>query len=513
MDELSANTRRIAKNTLLLYVRMLFGMLVALYTSRVVLNTLGVEDYGIYNVVGGFVAMFSLISSSLSSAVSRFLTFELGKGNMERLKYVFSTSLLIHIALAGIIFILAETAGVWFLNTQMTIPTARLHAANWVFQASVLSFMSGLFSVPYNASIVSHERMSAFAYIGILDVLLRLFIVLFITYISWNFDRLIVYSLLLAAVSIVLQCIYILYCRKNFAECRLRICFDRSCWVEMSSFAGWNFIGGTASLLKTQGVNVLLNLFVGPVLNAARGIAGSVNTVVCSFANNFMTALRPQITKSYASGNYSYMMSLVERGARFSFYTIFILTLPVLFETDFILTLWLKQYPEHTVNFIRLVLLASLCDVLSNTLITLQAATGKIRNYQLAVGGMLIMNFPLSYLCLKFGFPPESTLVVALFVSVCCLVLRLSFLRFVVGFSIKRYLKNVCANVLLVSLTATIIPVSVYFQMQEGWERFIIVSLTCILSVGITVYLIGCTVSERQFILSRITAIKIKIVG
>lgn len=325
---------------------------------------------------------------------------------MERLKYVFSTSLLIHIALAGIIFILAETAGVWFLNTQMTIPSARLHAANWVFQASVLSFMSGLFSVPYNASIVSHERMSAFAYIGILDVLLRLFIVLFITYISWNFDRLIVYSLLLAAVSIVLQCIYILYCRKNFAECRLRICFDRSCWVEMSSFAGWNFIGGTASLLKTQGVNVLLNLFVGPVLNAARGIAGSVNTVVCSFANNFMTALRPQITKSYASGNYSYMMSLVERGARFSFYTIFILTLPVLFETDFILTLWLTQYPEHTVNFIRLVLLASLCDVLSNTLITLQAATGKIRNYQLAVGGMLIMNFPLSYLCLKFGFPP-----------------------------------------------------------------------------------------------------------
>lgn len=283
--------------------------------------------------------------------------------------------------------------------------------------------------------------------------------------------------------------------------------------MEMSSFAGWNFIGGTASLLKTQGVNVLLNLFVGPVLNAARGIAGSVNTVVCSFANNFMTALRPQITKSYASGNYSYMMSLVERGARFSFYTIFILTLPVLFETDFILTLWLTQYPEHTVNFIRLVLLASLCDVLSNTLITLQAATGKIRNYQLAVGGMLIMNFPLSYLCLKFGFPPGVHFGRC---PVCfCMLsgIETFLLRFVVGFSVKRYLKNVCANVLLVSLTATIIPVSVYFQMQEGWGRFIIVSLTCILSVGITVYLIGCTVSERQFILSRITAIKIKIVG
>ena len=234
MDSHAENTKRIAKNTLMLYIRMLFSMLVSLYTSRVVLNTLGVEDYGIYNVVGGFVAMFSLISNSLSASVSRFLTFELGRGDMERLKETFSTSLMIHLALAGIVFLLAESIGIWFLNTQMTIPSERLYAANWVFQASIISFMFGLCSVPYNASISSHERMSAFAYIGMLDVVLRLLIVLFIAYSSFNFDRLIVYSLLLVAVGMSLQCIYFWYCRKNFEECRFKLHFNKSYWKELT---------------------------------------------------------------------------------------------------------------------------------------------------------------------------------------------------------------------------------------------------------------------------------------
>lgn len=492
---------------------MLFSLLVSLYTSQVVLNALGVEDYGIYNVVGGFVVMFSLLSNSLSSAVSRFLTFELGRGDMGRLGRMFSTSLLIHLILAGIVFILAETVGLWFLYTQMTIPSERLYAANWVFQASIFAFMLGLFSVPYNASIISHERMRAFAYIGILNVLLRLFIVLFIAYAPWYFDRLIVYALLLVAVGMSLQCIYLIYCRKNFVECRLCFSFDKQCWSEMSTFAGWNFIGCTAGLLKDQGVNILLNLFAGPILNAARGVATSVNTAICSFAGNFMTALNPQITKSYASGDYVYMMSLIERGSRFSFYSILILALPVLFETEFMLTLWLKQYPDHTVNFVRLILLLSMCDILSNTLITLQLATGKIRNYQLAVGGMLLMNFPLSYICLKIGFPPESTLVVALFVSVCCLMLRLFFLSRMVSLSIKRYLKNVCLNALLVVLISIIFPVFVYSQMIDGWGRLILVSLACIISTSITIYWIGCTVSERKFILSRLVIVKNRLVG
>lgn len=508
MGSRSENTKRIAKNSLMLYMRMLFSMLVSLYTSRVVLNTLGVEDYGIYNVVGGFVAMFSLISNSLSSSTSRFLTFELGKGNMERLKQIFSTSVSIHLALMIVILVLMETIGVWFLNTCMTIPASRLYAANWVFQASILSFLFGLFSVPYNASIISHERMKAFAYIGILDVILRLLIVLFIAHSSWQFDRLIVYAILLVAISMLLQCVYLYYCRKSFEECRFRLFFNKECWKEMSVFAGWNFIGCTAGLLKDHGVNILLNLFIGPVINAARGIAMSVSTAVGGFSGNFMAALNPQITKSYATDEYGYMMSLVERGSRFSFYILLIFALPILLETDFVLTLWLKQYPVHTVNFVRLVLMLSMFDILSNTLITLQTATGKIRNYQLAVGGMLMMNFPLSYICLWMELPPESVMFVALFVSVCCLLLRLWFLKRMVSLSVSVYLRRVCLNVFVVFMASLVLPLAVWLGMESGWLRFILITVMCVCGTLCAVYRIGCSVNERQFIMERIQTLK-----
>lgn len=500
MTEQAENTKRIAKNTLMLYVRMLFGMLVSLYTSRVVLQALGVEDYGIYNVVGGVVAMFSMISNSLSSSVSRFLTFELGKGNLEGLKRVFSTSLSIHVALVLVIVLLSETLGLWFLNTHMTIPENRLYAANWVFQASVLTFVINLLSVPFSASIVSHERMSAFAYIGILDIMLRLLIVLFIAYSGWNFDRLIIYSLLLVGVVCIMQAIYWNYCTRNFEECKFGLSFDVNYWKEMSSFAGWNFIGCTARLFKDQGVNILLNLFIGPIINAARGIANTVNNVLASFSGNFMTALNPQITKSYAAGDYDYMFSLVERGSRFSYYILLLFALPMLFETEFVLTLWLKHYPEHTVNFVRLILIVTMCDILSNTLINLQVATGKIRNYQLIVGSMLLMNFPLSYLCLKIGFPPESTFVVAFVVAVFCLLLRLWFLREMVGLSIKRYLYRVCGNVLCVTLVAAVIPALLYMQMSDGLMRFLLMCVLTMLCSSMAIYFVGCSNNERKFI-------------
>lgn len=511
MTEQAENTKRIAKNTLMLYVRMLFGMLVSLYTSRVVLQALGVEDYGIYNVVGGVVAMFSMISNSLSSSVSRFLTFELGKGNLEGLKRVFSTSLSIHVALVLVIVLLSETLGLWFLNTHMTIPENRLYAANWVFQASVLTFVINLLSVPFSASIVSHERMSAFAYIGILDIMLRLLIVLFIAYSGWNFDRLIIYSLLLVGVVCIMQAIYWNYCTRNFEECKFGLSFDVNYWKEMSSFAGWNFIGCTAGLLKDQGVNILLNLFIGPIINAARGIANTVNNVLASFSGNFMTALNPQITKSYAAGNYDYMFSLVERGSRFSYYILLLFALPMLFETEFVLTLWLKHYPEHTVNFVRLILIVTMCDILSNTLINLQVATGKIRNYQLAVGGVLLMNFPLSYICLKMGFPPESTLIVALIVAVCCLFLRLLFLRKMVGLSMKRYLRKVCGNVLFVTLLAMIIPSFIYTQMSDSIIRFVTICVFTTVCSFIAIYWGGCSMNEREFIKEKILFIRQKL--
>lgn len=504
----SADTKRIARNTLLLYVRMLFGMLVSLYTSRVVLQALGVEDYGIYNVVGGFVAMFSMVSSSLSSSVSRFLTFELGRGDKERLKRVFSTSVSIHIVLALIIVVLAETVGVWFLNTQMTIPDTRMVAANWVFNASIFSFVFNLLSVPYNASIVSHERMNIFAYIGIGDILLRLFIVLYIAYAPWVGDRLITYSLLLVAVSVSIQVFYMLYCRSHFMECRSRVHFYKAIFKEMGSFAFWNFIGCTAGLLKEQGVNILLNIFIGPVVNAARGIAATVNGAITSFANNFMTALNPQITKSYAAGDYDYMNSLVERGSRFSFYIMFVFILPVMLETEFILHLWLGSFPEYTVCFVRLVLIVSAIDILSNTLINLLGATGKIRNYQLVVGGMLMMNFPLSYLCLKFGFSPISVYIVAIAVAICCLVLRLVFLNMMVKkFSMLAFLSNTILNIIKVVSIALILPLSITFLMDDSWTRFLLLVPFSIVCVVCSIFYIGCNASERYFILCKLKKI------
>lgn len=511
MQNHAENTKRIAKNTLMLYGRMLFSMVVSLYTSRVVLNTLGVVDYGIYGVVGGFVTMFSLISSSLSSAVSRFLTFELGRGDKERLGKAFSTSLLIHIVLAIVVFIVAETVGVWFVNNKMTIPADRMYAANWLFQASIVSFMFGLFNVPYNASIVSHEKMSAFAYIGILDTTLRLCVVLFIAYSSWKFDKLIVYAVLLVAVSILLQCIYLIYCRRHFEECRLRISFDKEFWKEISSFAGWNFIGCTAGMLKEQGVNILLNLFVGPILNAARGIATTVNGAVSGFANNFMTALNPQITKSYASRDLNYTHYLVERGSRFSFYILMFFAVPIILETEFILTIWLKQYPVHAVIFVRLVLIMSLVDILSNTLITLQNATGKIRDYQLVVGGILLMNFPLSYICLQLGMAPESTYIVAIVVGIMCMMARLLFVRKTAGLSMAGFMKNVVLNVLAVAFVASAIPAVCHFLLPYGWKRFLVVGFVSVLFSILSVLFVGCNNSERTFIIGKLSIIKSKL--
>lgn len=507
------DNKRIAKNTIMLYIRMLFGMLVSFYTSRVILNALGAEDYGIQNVVGGFVAMFSLISGSLSSSVSRFLTFELGKNSAKGLSIVFSTSVLIHIILSGIILLLTETIGVWFVNNEMVIPENRLYAANWVFQASIVSFIFGLLSIPYNALIVAHEHMSAFAYVGIVEIMLKLGIVLFVAYAPFTFDKLIVYSWLLMVLGVIMRFVYVSYCHRHFKESRVWWRFDKKCWHEMGAFAGWNFIGCTAGLLKGQGVDILINLFFGPVVNAARGIAGNVSGAVGSFAGNFIAALNPQITKSYAANDKDYTYSIVERGSRFSCYLMFLLALPIFLEIEFVLTLWLKQYPEYTVDFVRLVLILSLCDIVSNTLITLQSATGKIRNYQIAVGGMLLMNFPLSYICLKLGCSPESTLIVAIFVSICCLILRLLFLRKMAGLSMRRFVKNVCVRIMIVVVISSIIPFVIHASMDYGWLRFIAVGTAAEISSGMTILFLGCSKGERTFIINKLISFKSKFVN
>ena len=484
-------------------------MAVSLYTSRVVLNALGVEDFGIYNVVGGVVAMFSMLSGSLSSAITRFITYELGTGNQENLKKIFSSAVTIQIGLAVLIILLAEAVGVWFLNVKMNIPDVRMVAANWVFQFSILTFAINLISVPYNASIIAHERMSAFAYISILEAIGKLTIA-FLIVIS-PMDKLIFYAILMCAVALIVRFAYGVYCKRHFEECTYRFIFDKDLLKRMFGFAGWNFIGATSAVLRDQGGNVVINLFCGPAANAARGIAFQVNTAISGFVTNFMTALNPQITKSYAAGDRKYMMTLIFQGARLSFYMLLLLSLPVLINTHYILGLWLKIVPDHAVLFVQLVLVFAMSESISNPLITAMLATGKIRNYQLVVGGLQMMNLPVSYILLHMGMFPETVIVVAIVISQCCLAARLVMLRGMIGLSVRKYMKEVYINVLVVTVIAAIIPFLLAIKLEESFLNFVLLCLISLICTGIAIYYVGCNRVERQFILNKLNTIKNKL--
>ncbi|MBM6945131.1 MULTISPECIES: MATE family efflux transporter [Bacteroides] len=509
MENTSANNKRIAKNTLLLYFRMLFMMAVSLYTSRVVLNALGVEDFGIYNVVGGVVAMFSMLSGSLSAAITRFITYELGTGNKENLKKIFSSSVTIQIGLAVLIILLTEAIGVWFLNVKMNIPDGRIVAANWVFQFSILTFAINLISVPYNASIIAHERMSAFAYISILEAIGKLTIA-FLIVIS-PMDKLIFYAILMCTVALIVRFTYGAYCKRHFEECTYHFIFNKELLKRMFGFAGWNFIGATSAVLRDQGGNIVINLFCGPAVNAARGIAFQVNTAVYGFVSNFMTALNPQITKSYAAGDRDYMMTLIYQGARLSFYMLLLLSLPVLVNTHYILSLWLKIVPDHAVLFMQLVLVFAMSESISNPLITAMLATGKIRNYQLVVGGLQMMNLPVSYLLLRMGMFPEVVIVVAIAISQCCLAARLVMLRGMIGLSVRKYMKKVYINVFVVTVIAAILPFLLSMKLEESFLNFVLLCFVALICTGVTIYYVGCDKTERQFVLSKLHTIKNKL--
>lgn len=505
MSEISSNNKRIAKNTLLLYARMLMLMFIALFTSRVNLQSLGIVDYGIYNVVGGIVVMFSVLSGSLSAAISRFLTYELGKGDIEKLKCVFSSSVTIQFILSGIIILLAETIGLWFLNEKMVIPPNRIIAANWVYQFSVLTFVLNLISIPYNAAIIAHERMSAFAYITIFEAIGKLLIayVIFIVI----FDKLICFSAMICIIGVIIRVIYGWYCKRHFKECSFQFMYDQSLFKKMFGFAGWNFLGASSDIFRDQGGNILINMFFGPSANAARGIAVQVNTAVIGFVKNFTTAINPQITKSYASGDREYMMNLVFQGARFSFYILLILSLPIIINTPYLLHLWLGNVPEHTENFVRLVLVFSLSETLSYTLITSMLATGNIKNYQLVVGGLALLNLPLCYLCFKFGAPIESIYVVAIVISVVCEAARLFMLRRMIKLPVKKFLNQVYFKVILVSVLASFAPVALYLYSNGSIWLFILNCLVCLISSVFCILFVGCNSDERSWVYTKMSSL------
>ena len=504
MSAISENNKCIAKNTLFLYVRMLLIMIVTLYTSRVVLRVLGVEDFGIYNVVGGVVTMFSILSGSLSAAISRFITFELGSNNQERLKAVFSSSIMIQWFLAMFIIVLAEILGVWFLNHKMNIAQERLFAANWVLQCSIATFAVNLISVPYNAAIIAHERMQAFAYVSVIEAFLKLAAVYLLS-VSLC-DKLIVYAILLLGISLIIRLIYGVYCGKNFAECHFHFTLDKGLLKEMISFAGWNFIGSTSVLLKDQGVNIVINLFCGAAVNAARGIALQVNTAVNSFVSNFVMALNPQITKSYAEGNKEYMNKLVFRGTRFSYYLLFSLSIPLLINTEYVLSLWLHTVPVYSVEFVRLVLILSLSDSLYRPLLTAHLATGHIKELQIIVGGLNMLILPLSYLALYYGYAPTSTFWICIIFSVIGLFARIYLYQKIETFDVPLFLREVVANILRVTILCIVCAWFIQSNLVGPTSilSFILTSaIYFLLAVGICVCA-GLNGKEKYYLIQKI---------
>lgn len=491
----------------MLYFRMFFLMILGLFTSRVVLHALGETDYGIYNVVGGVVALFTVISGALTTAVTRFITFEMGKGSEAQLNKVFSTAVNVQFLLCAIIIILAEPIGLWFIDNRMTIEPDRIPAARLVMHFSLLSFVVNLMSVPQMASITAHEKMSAYAYIGILDGALRLAAALIISKAST--DRLVLYAVLMAVALIIVRCAYGIYCRVNFPECRYRFIYDKSLIRQMFSFAGWSFIGSASGVLRDQGGNILVNIFFGPAVNAARAVAVQLNGAIQSFITNFMTAVNPQITKSYASGDHAYMFSLMRKSSRFSFYLLLILALPILFNTDSIMSVWLETVPAHSVLFVRLFLIFTLCESVSQPLITSMLATGNIRNYQIVVGGLQLLNLPVSYLCLKLGAAPESTVMVAIVISQICLAARLLMLEKMIGLSVKEFISRVYLNVIYVAAAAIVIPLIISFFLPDGILWTLLSVVVSALSAALSVLFVGCTAVERNelvgFIRSKIS--------
>ncbi len=502
MSDNKQNNKRIAKNALLMYIRMLIIMIVNLYTSRVILDALGVTDYGVFSVIGGVVSLFGIISNSLSAATQRFITYGLGKNNQEYLNKIFSTSIFIHFAICTVFLILAETIGLWFMNNEMQIPADRLNAAFWVFQSTIASSIIMIMSVPYNATIIAHEKMSAFAMISLLEVFLKLGIVYLLFYISG--DKLIVYALLLLITQIFIRLCYTYYCKKHFKETKIRFVKDTKLIKEIWVFSSWSLFGNTAYISYTQGLNILLNVFFNPTVNAARGIAVQVQSAVNHFVTSFHTAINPQITKSYAAGNISSMQNLVFKSAKFSYYMLFLLSLPIILECETILKLWLKIVPDYTIVFLRLILLTTLINAIANPLIISVKATGKIKTYEVVVGGLMIMILPISYVVLKLGYPPYAVFIVHLFIEIIAQVFRVWITKRLIGFSIKQFFNSVILRIMLVSVIAVTIPLLVHNSLDNSIISFIIVCVTSILFTCLVILIFGLTQGERNMIFGKI---------
>lgn len=498
------NNKRIAKNTIALYFRTLITMAVGLYTSRVVLNVLGVDDYGVYNVVGGVVAMFNIVTTSLSQAISRFLTFELGKENNKTLHAVFCTSVNIQILMSVVILLLTECIGVWFINDRMNIASERMFAANWVFQFSILTFIVDLISVPYNAVIIAHERMTAFAYVSVLEALLKLTVAVILLYSP--IDKLITYAFLLFFVALVIRIVYGIYCKRNFSECRYSFMINWALLKKMTGFAGWNTIAATAFIFNTQGVNILCNIFFGVSVNAARGIATQVESIIRGFVLNFTTAVRPQIIKSYSSNEFEYMFDLLCTSTKFSYFLMYLLAMPFMFEAEYILHIWLNEYPQLAPCFVKLSMVVTLSMLLGEMLYTNVLAIGKLKRYMVSECAITIFIFPLSYILFKIGassFVPYVLFIMAYSILV---FVRAFYLYKEEKFPIVKFINSVLQPVFITTTISAILLCLLCDKivLDNDFLTFVCRVSFCLLVVGTTVFMFGLSKKERHLITDRL---------
>lgn len=504
MSSSSENNKRIAKNTLFLYIRMLLIMGVTLYTSRVVLQVLGVEDFGIYNVVGGIVVLFTFVNSAMITSTQRFLNYELGRGNQEATQKVFSASITIHLGIALLTLLLAETVGLWFLDNYIKYPLGREYAVMLTYQFTILSTCINILRTPFNAAIIAHERMSFYAYISVIEVVLRLLIVFLLALSFW--DRLILYSVLTFVVFFLVLICYYLYCRHSFAVCKY-ICFwDKRIYLDLLGFSGWSLFGGVANMGASQGLNILLNIFFGVTVNAAMGIANQVHVAVSSFVGSFQTAFNPQIVKSYASGDKYYFINLIMHTSKYSYFLLFAISLPLYICCEEILTLWLGDVPEYTVSFCRLMILFSLLDAIQGPLWVSVQATGKIRNYQILMSIIILSNLPISYLFLKLGYEPEYVLVIKVLLNVFILFVRLWYLRRLYGFPVRRYMRE---TILRASLVTVIVYPIVYLPLDSLniYTRIISIILISLTINCLSMYYIGLDFKERSLLIGQLKII------
>lgn len=507
-NQSSDNNKRIAKNTLLLYFRMLITMLVGLYTSRVILQTLGVSDYGLYNVVGGVVSMFTFVNGTMASGTQRFLTFELGTKNEIRLHKVFNTAMALHGLLALMLFVLVETIGIWFLYNKLNIEQGRMDAAFWVFQFSCITLMVNIVQVPFMSSIISHEKMDIYAYMSIFDVTMKLLMVYLIQVI--DYDKLILYGFLYLVVNCMSAMIYNVYCRSHFDECKIRRIFDKQVFKEMLNFSGWNIFGCAAVTFQGQGVNILLNMFFGTVVNAARAIAFQVNGIVMQFVNNFQMAVNPQIVKHYAAGETNEMVKLSTENSKLAAFLLLFLLVPIFLEIDFVLKVWLGEYPAYAPIFLRIILLQSVVQTMTRPVVMMIHAVGKMKLVNLTAGGALLMILPVSYVFLKLDASPVTVFMVNVIPWFLETFFELLCLKKYISLSPLAFYKSVYGRVFPIGILMFILPSLTYWEMEDGWMRFFAVCIVSVLSSSVLIYSLGLNKAMRTFVVNKFKTIILK---